>query len=295
MAATINNDVGYAYATRVPKERFSSEVRMSRLIWCLLLLIPNFYVVEINQYLEIVYKDYLLNSSIFRHDTFEPMLASFWFGVVMTFWVIVDFYWPSTHVYRIMKSDDVSAWKGRESVFYREGAWYLLPWVFIDYFVPRRHTMLSVEAPTYYQILYEIVGCLFFYDLYFFIGHLILHKVSFLYRNVHAEHHHSKIIRATDTIRHTFIDGSLDVAFSVMAIRTMKAHSLSRALYNICAITLITEAHCGMNFPFMLHNVLPYGLFAGPIVHNFHHLYGNCNFQKYFTYLDYFAGTLKMK
>lgn len=49
-----------------------------------------------------------------------------------------------------------------------------------------------------------------------------------------------------------------------------------------------------MNLPFMLHNLIPFHIYAGPVVHSLHHTHGNVNFQKYFTYLDYMFGTLKL-
>jgi sterol desaturase/sphingolipid hydroxylase (fatty acid hydroxylase superfamily) len=133
------------------------------------------------------------------------------------------------------------------------------------------------------------------FDLFFFIGHYTFHASSFLYKHVHAVHHTAPIIRATDAIRHTFWDGTWDVICSVLALNLTRAHPLSRAIYNIVAISLITEAHSGMNFPWGLHNILPFHIMAGPVVHDTHHRLGRVNFQKYFTYLDFFAGTLKIE
>jgi sterol desaturase/sphingolipid hydroxylase (fatty acid hydroxylase superfamily) len=71
----------------------------------------------------------------------------------------------------------------------------------------------------------------------------------------------------------------------------MKAHPLTRAIFNIVVIWLITEAHCGTSFPWALHNVVP--LVAGPVVHDIHHTKGTVNFQKFFKHLDWLFGTLE--
>lgn len=115
-----------------------------------------------------------------------------------------------------------------------------------------------------------------------------------IYQYIHSKHHLFHTIRAGDAIRHTAIDGTFDVLCSVIALNTLRAHPLSRAIYNIIAISLITEAHCGSNFPWMLHNIIPGHLVAGPVVHDIHHRYGAHNFQKFFTYLDYICGTLRL-
>ena len=122
-----------------------------------------------------------------------------------------------------------------------------------------------------------------------------MHKCSYFYKFYHAEHHRMTHIRATDSIRHTAVDGTIDVLCSVIALKLSRAHYYSRTIYNMIAIWLIVEAHSGMNCPWMLQNILPYPVslvYAGPVVHDIHHRKGTVNFQKYFTYLDFFCGTL---
>ena len=69
----------------------------------------------------------------------------------------------------------------------------------------------------------------------------------------------------------------------------LQAHCLSRSLFNAIAIYLITEAHCGLNLPWMPANVIPFGLLAGPVAHDLHHQRGGHNFQKFFTYHFYWT------
>lgn len=53
---------------------------------------------------------------------------------------------------------------------------------------------------------------------------------------------HALLLKA---VRHTFIDGTMDVACSVFAINVLRLHPLSRAAYNVVIIGLITELHAG--------------------------------------------------
>ena len=97
-------------------------------------------------------------------------------------------------------------------------------------------------------------------------------------------------IRACDAIRHTFIDGFFDVICSVIALKVVGAHPLSRSIFNSIAIFLICEAHSGYDFPWSAHNILTF--FAGPVIHRKHHHNGSCNFSKFFIWCDMLFGTL---
>jgi sterol desaturase/sphingolipid hydroxylase (fatty acid hydroxylase superfamily) len=279
---------------RISQKDFQLQVRVFRIIAiaavCLVVYCAPFF----DQFIDYTWRQFLYRSTIFRHDTFEPMLASVWFLIVISCWYEIDMKVKFLDKYRIHNTTEEQgnkSWKGRESALWNEGAWYLLPLIVIDYFFPRRK--LQVQPPTFAQMSWEIFLSLFLYDLLFFFGHyFLMHKIPYLYRTIHSRHHDMPIIRATDAIRHTALDGTLDVLCSVIALKLSKAHFYSRAIYNIIAITLITEAHCGMNLPFMLNNLLPFHVYAGCHVHDLHHQKGNVNFQKYFTYLDYMFGTL---
>ena len=148
-------------------------------------------------------------------------------------------------------------------------------------------------APSLLTLLREVFLGLVIYDLLFFLGHNLLHRVPFLYSRIHRKHHSMTTVRAGDAIRHSFLDGSWDVACAVIALNLLQAHCLSRSLFNAIAIYLITEAHCGLNLPWMPANVIPFGLLAGPVAHDLHHQRGGHNFQKFFTYLDRLFGTYR--
>lgn len=276
-----------------------SSVQFKRLVWFFRSLfvitaaLCYIYVHKLNSIVAFVWERYLRTSALFKHDSFEPLLSTATFGLVMMMWYLVDFHIPLLHQFRITGLDDVKTWNGRQSAFWKETFWYISPWLIIDFFIPRRR--LPLIAPTFPQMILQIVLALVLFDLFFFLGHMSFHSSKFLYKHVHAEHHASPIIRATDAIRHTFWDGSWDVLCSVLALNIQRAHPFSRAAYNIVAISLIAEAHSGMNFPWGLHNILPFHIMAGPIVHDTHHRVGRVNFQKYFTYLDYMCGTLQIE
>lgn len=277
---------------RISAHRFAFEVQLSRAIAVGIILLCWQHHAYLDACVRWFYCDILIHSWIFRHESFEPVLSTVTFFFVMMSWYLIDFHCIWLHKYRFSRSDNLSAWNGRQSAFFKETVWYIAPWLVIDCFWKRRH--LPVDPPTFFQVVSQILLALLAFDFFFFIGHVTLHYFPQLYQKIHAEHHNSAVTRATDTIRHTFLDGSWDVACSVMALNFTRAHPLSRSLYNIVSIILITEQHCGMNFPWMLHNMLPGNFIAGPTIHDLHHRNGKVNFQKYFTYLDWIFGTLKL-
>ena len=124
-------------------------------------------------------------------------------------------------------------------------------------------------------------------------------QVPFLYRIIHAKHHTKAVMRACEAVRVSAIEQALDVTCSILALKvsrpnvltlvlccccswnapplvtpphsaTMVAlaqivggHPLSRMVYNIVIVYLITELHCGYDLPWMLANVVPFGVWTG--------------------------------
>jgi sterol desaturase/sphingolipid hydroxylase (fatty acid hydroxylase superfamily) len=259
-----------------------------------LLLVCGYYVQEINGFIETSWKHHISTLALFNHESFELVLSSATFSVVMSIWVMIDFYLPYFHKYRISDSDDVSAWRGRETALWNETIWYIATKLVLDFFFFQRR-ILPLQAPTLLAIVWQVSLALFVYDLIFVAGHYAFHASRFLYKHVHAVHHSGPIIRATDTIRHTFWEGAWGVLCTTLALYFTRPHPLSRAIYYIVSISLVAEAHSGMNFPWGLHNILPFHIIAGPVIHETHHRIGRVNYQQYLTCLDYLAGTLKIE
>ena len=184
----------------------------------------------------------------------------------------------------------MQAWKNRvQDGLTHEVPWYLGFWIPFGAIMKARR--IPSTAPTLGLVAREVCSALFIYDFLFFVGHNLLHRVPILYKHVHSKHHKMHTVRAGDSVRHSFMDGMWDVICAVVALNVLKAHAFSRLVFNATAIYLIVEAHSGINFPWMLHNVVPFNIFAGPVVHDLHHQGGSKNFQKFFTYLDSFFGT----
>jgi hypothetical protein len=82
----------------------------------------------------------------------------------------------------------------------------------------------------------------------------------------------------------------IDVVCSIAALRAIRAHPLSRSLYNVVIVFLLAELHSGYDMPWSPQNVVPFGLVAGSRRHHAHHADGNVYYQKFLTYFDDAAG-----
>jgi sterol desaturase/sphingolipid hydroxylase (fatty acid hydroxylase superfamily) len=276
-----------ATTPRIHPIAFLEQVFIARIVAGASVTVFLRYYLTIEDALQDLYPS-IRDSAVFQHESFEPLLASTVFFILILGWYLIDRYVPVLHRYRIQSSDSLVAWKNRQEVFFKEAAWYLLPLLVFDHFVKRRR--IPIEPPSLSQLIREVMVALLIYDSLFFFVHRTWHASRWLFHAIHSRHHESFTVRAGDSIRHHWIDGTTDVLFSVIALNIQRAHPLSRAVYNIIAITLLVEAHSGMNFPWMLHNLLPH-IFAGSVLHDIHHRYGKANFQKFFIYLDYVFGS----
>jgi len=153
---------------------------------------------------------------------------------------------------------------------------YVLPLLTWDIVSPRRHRRLAPfvnRPPTTVQMLGGIASALLLYDALFFCGHYLMHKVPFLYRTVHAKHHKVQEVRAGEIVRLSAAEEVLEVGFSIVALNLLSVHPLARPIYNCIITFLLTELHCGFDFPWSPQNILG-PISTGSRRHHYHHRHG---------------------
>lgn len=241
---------------------------------------------------------------VVKHESFEPMEATFAFAFWINVWRAVDVFCPGLHKWKLHgPPQQQREFKNQSSLIYllKPGVSnmaafaYLLPLLTIDLFRPLPLfpcKKLPLEAPSPIQLISGVCVSVWAYDLLFFFVHLSMHKVPWIYRNVHAKHHNQVALASHEVIHHSFIDGSFQVMANVLVLRTLGLHPMTRALHNICVTYLLTETHSGYDMPWMLHNVLPHGILGGSPAHEEHHNGGKRHYQQFFLYLDYFIGAV---
>jgi len=173
---------------------------------------------------------------------------------------------------------------------------YALPLYIWDICFPRRAAKLAaLSAPTTLQICRDVTCGLLLYDFGFFIAHYLFHKFPPLYRWFHAKHHANTEVRAADIVRLSLVEEAVDVSISILALRFLRCHALSRSIYNIIITFLLTELHCGYDFPWTPQNVIPFGLATGSRRHHNHHRTGHGYYQKFFCHVDRLFGLVEKK
>jgi sterol desaturase/sphingolipid hydroxylase (fatty acid hydroxylase superfamily) len=168
---------------------------------------------------------------------------------------------------------------------------YVVPLFLWDYFIPRRAARIATwGAPTTIQICRDVTCGLLLYDAFFFCGHFLMHKLPFLFRTVHKKHHINTECRAGEIVRLSFVEEVLEVGMSIVALNYLHAHPISRTIYNCIITFLLTELHCGFDFPWTPQNVVPFGLATGSRRHHYHHRIGKHYYQKFFFSIDRLFG-----
>lgn len=150
------------------------------------------------------------------------------------------------------------------------------------------------SLPSFTYLAIEVITGIVQYDAYFFLVHWAMHECKFLSVLLdHKEHHRArKTLEARHVLRHSFLDGSMQVLINIVVQRhtpwgSIKSR-LARVLHNIIVTWMLTESHSPAPYPniFRKH-------FVGVREHRRHHLcdgddeYGRLHrYQQFFGYLD---------
>mmetsp|Transcript_712 Transcript_712/g.1134 ORF Transcript_712/g.1134 Transcript_712/m.1134 type:complete len:260 (-) Transcript_712:74-853(-) len=233
--------------------------------------------------------------SAFLSWWFDPLVASLGFMVPIYIYTFCElqsgtnscksfreFLWSSKETESFLTKSLLAYWIG------------ILIWV---RFIPSPPGDLPSGIPdslsSFIYLVTEVVTGIVQYDFYFFLLHWAMHECKYL--NIllcHKEHHTArKTLEARHVLRHSFLDGSLQVLTNIAVQRytpwgVVKSR-LARALHNIIVTWMLTESHSSAPYPnvFRKH-------FVGVREHRRHHLcgdgtFGRCHrYQQFFGYLD---------
>lgn len=156
---------------------------------------------------------------------------------------------------------------------------------------------LPQNPPTFARLVSELAVGVFLYDLCFTPLHWLMHNGPTYLRHAHKVHHEAGgRISAGDTVRHSLIDGGLQVGVNILVQFVTPwgsgKHPLSRFLHNLIVTWLLCEAHSGYDLPWMSHRVFP-GICGGAPRHQIHHTKGVVYYQQFFCWIDDCFGTVE--
>ncbi|XP_061071562.1 cholesterol 25-hydroxylase-like protein 2 [Conger conger] len=150
---------------------------------------------------------------------------------------------------------------------------------------------LPKEAPSLSEFLLGILGCTILFDFQYYLWHLLHHKIVWLYRTFHAIHHQynepfslvTQYLSAWELITVGF--------WTTVDPILLQCHCLTAWGFMLFNIWISTDDHCGYDFPWSLHNLVPFGLWGGSVKHDAHHQKPNTNFAPFFSHWDWLGGT----
>lgn len=146
-----------------------------------------------------------------------------------------------------------------------------------------------VDLPTALYRVLEVTSGIFLYDAIFFVLHVAMHHVKGLQR-FHRFHHDHKSVECGDTLRHSLVDGTLQVAVNILVQQwtpwgTVRTR-LARVLHNVLVVWMLVESHTRVPKGYVWRRWC-----IGVREHWRHHSDGgisveNQRYQQFFGYLD---------
>ncbi|XP_072521230.1 cholesterol 25-hydroxylase-like protein [Salminus brasiliensis] len=165
----------------------------------------------------------------------------------------------------------------------------VLPFAALVQQLARRDSEDYLEAPPLFRALSDCFTCLLVFDTLFFAVHYVMHSDPRLFQKFHHSHHLHR-----DTFALAAQDSSIEellfqqvLAFA--SARLVGCHPMSEILFHLLNIWLAVEDHCGYDFPWAVHRLLP--CFGGPPFHQAHHQHFRGNYAPYFRHWDLIFGT----
>ncbi|KAJ0067606.1 hypothetical protein NL108_008764 [Boleophthalmus pectinirostris] len=153
--------------------------------------------------------------------------------------------------------------------------------------------VLPERAPSCYRFCVEVLACFLLFDALFFVWHLSMHRIPWLFRKVHQEHHKNKALIALSAQDANGWELLSLLLLALISSWWVGCHPLSEALFHFLNSWLAIEDHCGYDLPWGLHRLLPSLGLGGAPFHQLHHTKHKWNYAPYFTHWDLLFGTYK--
>jgi len=150
-----------------------------------------------------------------------------------------------------------------------------------------------VPFPDFKTMAPQVFLFFFFEDFFHFLAHQALHT-GVLYKHIHKIHHnYSAPFGLAAEYAHpaeVFILGAGTILGPLIyCFFTANLHIVSVYIWIVLRLFQAIDAHSGYDFPWSLHNILPF--WSGAEHHDFHHMAFTNNFSTSFRWWDRIFGT----
>ncbi|KAF9530672.1 C4-methyl sterol oxidase [Crepidotus variabilis] len=151
-----------------------------------------------------------------------------------------------------------------------------------------------VPFPTVKTMIPQLLFFFVFEDFFHFCAHQALH-IGPLYKHIHKIHHkYSAPFGLAAEYAHpaeVFILGAGTICGPLLACFFTQLHIVTVYLWITLRLFQAIDAHSGYDFPWSLHNIIPF--WSGAEHHDFHHMAFVNNYSTSFRWWDRICGTDK--
>uniref|UniRef100_A0A8C6WTR6 Cholesterol 25-hydroxylase like 3 n=1 Tax=Neogobius melanostomus TaxID=47308 RepID=A0A8C6WTR6_9GOBI len=156
-----------------------------------------------------------------------------------------------------------------------------------------RSPVLPQRAPSLYGVCVQVLASSLLFDALFFVWHFSMHRFPWLYRTVHQQHHKNQAPIALAAQDASSLELLSLLVLALVSAQVVGCHPLSEALFHLVNSWLAVQDHCGYDFPWGLHRLLPSLGLGGAPFHQQHHTKHRGNYAPYFTHWDRLFGTYR--
>ncbi|KZS94280.1 C-4 methyl sterol oxidase [Sistotremastrum niveocremeum HHB9708] len=154
-------------------------------------------------------------------------------------------------------------------------------------------TTWQLPFPPLKQIALQVAFFFFFEDTYHYFAHQALHTKA-LYKHIHKIHHkHSAPFGLAAEYAHPLEVIILGIGTIggpwVYVGATGDLHMIAVYLWISLRLLQVIDAHSGYDFPWSLHNIIPF--WGGADFHDYHHMAFINNYSSSFRHWDWLFGT----
>eukprot|EP01027_Heterolobosea_sp_BB2_P005123 GEZU01007872.1.p1 GENE.GEZU01007872.1~~GEZU01007872.1.p1 ORF type:complete len:316 (-),score=97.42 GEZU01007872.1:336-1232(-) len=212
-----------------------------------------------------------------------------YFGAYLPFFIADCF--PSLRKYKIQPNKPATSmmqWNCLKQLFFSHVV-IQLPMMIFAYpgfeFLGMKHTL---PLPHWTTVAWKMIVSLFIEDFYHYWGHRFLHHDS-IYKYVHKLHHeYTAPFGITAEYAHPIETMFLGIGTMLPPLLLLN-HVFEMEVWLVVRLLQTVAAHSGYDFPFSLHNWVPF--WGGAEFHDFHHYNFKGNYSSTFRIWDIVFGT----
>lgn len=148
------------------------------------------------------------------------------------------------------------------------------------------------ELPGFFEVIFQVLGCVIVDDLVFYLSHRLLHT-KYFYQLIHKQHHeykHTISLSSEYANPIEYLIGNLLPSSVFPFILNYNMHFTTYITWLVTITFESSDGHSGYDFSWSPHRIIPLNI--GAEYHYFHHLQFTGNYSSEFYHWDYLFDTL---